>query len=295
MRGPVLVCGMKTLTWGYLLSVSSLLYLSSPQVAHAQEKEGSQTYGFADKVPELPSGGGTQALAAAVRAHFRFPTDAPRAQQVGTFTILVTVTASGWVASTFVSGTNKDHIKPSVQAAAVAALHALPRLTPAVLYRQPVQYRFTTTVKLTGQPNSPLVEIEAPTSGAPDLSGLSGEGQPVEEFTPNKVYTYVEQMPTLPGGGGSAAILYAIYQHLVVPRDAVEGRVFVRFVVNAEGAITTPFIVKGVSPKTDAAVLAAVNKLPRLLPGKQNGRAVQVEFTLPVSVAQPTPPATNKK
>jgi hypothetical protein len=286
---------MKILTWGYLLAVSSLLSLSSPQVAHAQDEEGSETYGFADKVPELPSGGGTQALAAAIRAHFRFPADAPQAQQVGSFTILVTVTVNGRVASTFVFGTDKDYIKPSVQAAALTALHELPRLTPAVLDGQPVQYQFTTKVRLTGQPTSPQVEVEAPVSGPPDLSGLSGEGQPVEEITPDKVFTYVEQMPTLPGGGGSADILAAIYQHLVVPSDAVEGKVFVRFVVNTEGAVTSPTIVKKISSKTDAAVLAAVNQLPRFVPGKQNGRAVQVEYLMPVNVRQPTPPAPDKK
>jgi TonB family protein len=286
---------MKTRTWSFLLSVSSLLYLSSPQVAHAQDEEGNETYGYADKVPELPGGGGTQALAAAIRSRFRFPADAPRAQQVGTFSLLVTVTAKGRVARTWVYGADKGRIKPSVQAAAEAAARALPLLTPAVLNGQPVQYRFTTTMHLTGQPDSPQVEVQAPVSGPVDLSGLSGEGRPVEEITPDKVFTYVEQMPTLPGGGGSAAILSAIYQHLVVPSDAVEGKVFVRFVVNAEGVVTSPIIVKGVSPTTDAAVLAAVNQLPRFLPGKQNGRAVQVEFTLPVNVRHPAPPAPTKK
>lgn len=285
---------MKLLTWGYLLSVGSLLYLSSPQLAHAQNEEVNETYGFADKVPELPTGGGTKALAAAIRARFHFPADAPRAQQVGRFTILVTVTASGRVTNTFVTSTHKDRIRPSVPAAAVAALHALPQLKPAILNGDPVQYQFTTTVLLTGQPNSPQVEIEAHVSGPPDLADLSGEGQRVEEFTPDKVFTYVEQMPTLPGGGGSAAIRDAIYQHLVVPGDAVEGRVFVRFVVNQEGALTNPSILKGVSPGTDAAVLAAVGKLPRFLPGRQNGRAVQVEFSVPVNVFQPSPPAKKK-
>jgi TonB family protein len=286
---------MKTRTWGYLLGVSSLLCLSNPQLAYAQEKEGTQTYGFADKVPELPSGGGTQALAAAIRSRFRFPTAAPRAQQIGTFTILVTITANGRVTNTFVTSTHRDRIKPSVQAAAVAALHALPQLKPAVLYGGPVQYQFTTTVILTGQPNSPQVEIEAHVSGPPDLADLSGEGQRVEEVTPDKVFTYVEQMPTLPGGGGSAAIREAIYQHLVVPSDAVEGKVFVRFVVNQEGAVTNPSILKGVSSSTDAAVLAAVGKLPRFLPGRQNGRAVQVEFSVPVDVRRVTLPVTDKK
>ena len=287
---------MKIRTWGYLLSVSSLLYLSSPQVAHAQDEEVNETYGYADKVPELPGGGGTQALASAIRAHFRFPADAPRAQQVGTFSMMVTVTAKGRVARAWVYGADKNRIKPSVQAAAEAAARALPLLTPAVLNGLPVQYQFTTTMHLTGQPDSPQVEVQAPVSGPVDLSGLSGEGaRPAEDFTPDKVYTYVEQMPTLPGGGGSAAILSAIYQYLVVPSDAVEGKVFVRFIVNAEGAVTSPTIVKKISSKTDAAVLAAVNQLPRFLPGKQNGQAVQVEFTLPVDVRHPTLPVTDKK
>ena len=43
---------------------------------------------------------------------------------------------------------------------------------------------------------------------APDLSGLSGEGNKVvAEVVENKVYTYVEQMPALPGGGGMGAIV----------------------------------------------------------------------------------------
>ena len=287
---------MKTLTWGYLLSVSSLLSLSSPQVVHAQAQELDETYSFADKVPELPGGGGTHALAEAIRARFHFPADAPRAQQVGTLTILVTVTTNGRIARTWIADTNKAHLKPSVQAAAVTALRQLPRLTPAVLYGQPVQYQFTTKVKLTGQPTSPQVEVEEPVSSAPDLSGLSGEGsRPTEEFASDKVYTYVEQMPALPGGGDIAAVRDAVHQRLVVPSDSAEGRVFFRFVVNEEGAVTAPAILKGISPQADAAVLAAINKLPRFTPGKQNGRPVQVELTLFVNVAQPRPPATNKK
>ncbi len=287
---------MKTRTWGYLLWVSSLLYLSSPQVVHAQDELGNGTYGYADKVPELPGGGGTKALAAAIRARFRFPADAPQAQQAGTFSMLVTVTVKGRVASTWVYGTSKDRIKPSVQGAAEAAARALPLLTPAVLNGLPVQYQFTARVTLTGQPDSPQVVVEAPVSGPVDLSGLAGNsGQSGGEVMPNRVYAYVEQMPALPGGGGTPAILDAIAQRLVVPRDAAAGKVFVRFVVNEQGAVTTPSVIKGISPKTDAAVLAAIDKLPQFSPGKQNGRLVQVEFTLPVNVVQPTPTATEKK
>jgi hypothetical protein len=40
--------------------------------------------------------------------------------------------------------------------------------------------------------------------------------------------------------------------------------------------------VKGIAPAYDAAVLAAIEKLPRFVPGKQSGRAVMVSFTVPV-------------
>ena len=42
---------------------------------------------------------------------------------------------------------------------------------------------------------------------APDLSGLGEGDKAVAEVVDNKVYTYVEQMPELPGGGGLAAIV----------------------------------------------------------------------------------------
>nr|GFB54456.1 hypothetical protein [Tanacetum cinerariifolium] len=55
---------------------------------------------------------------------------------------------------------------------------------------------------------------------APDLSGLSGEGKaaaPVAEVVEDKVYTYVEQMPQLPGGGGQQAIVNAIQKAFRYP------------------------------------------------------------------------------
>ena len=75
---------------------------------------------------------------------------------------------------------------------------------------------------------------------APDLSELSGAGDKVvEEVVENKVYTYVEQMPQLPGGGGNGAIVNAIQKAVKYPplalRNQVEGRIFVSFTVNPQG------------------------------------------------------------
>ncbi len=126
---------------------------------------------------------------------------------------------------------------------------------------------------------------------APDLSGLSGEGKaaaPVAEVVEDKVYTYVEQMPQLPGGGGQQAIVNAIQKAFRYPavdlRNQVEGRVFAKFTVDENGGLTDVEVVKGLSGTIDAETIRAIKTLPKFIPGKQNGRAVKVSFTVPISL-----------
>ena len=123
---------------------------------------------------------------------------------------------------------------------------------------------------------------------APDLSELSGNGDKVvEEVVENKVYTYVEQMPQLPGGGGNGAIVAAIQKATKYPplalRNQVEGRIFVSFTVNAQGDVSDVKVVKGLGSGLDEETVRAVKTLPKFIPGKQNGRAVSVSFTVPIT------------
>ena len=117
---------------------------------------------------------------------------------------------------------------------------------------------------------------------------------------PKAVYTYVEQMPQLPGGGGAMAISMAVQKNVVYPPQAlhahVEGRVFVSFTVAASGSVVDVAVVKGIHPSCDSAVMKAVHQLPRFTPGRQAGRAVAVQFTVPVTfrLEEPQPPTTGK-
>jgi TonB family protein len=103
----------------------------------------------------------------------------------------------------------------------------------------------------------------------------------------HKIYTYVEQMPQLPGGGGMQALSQAVRSKISYPKAAPgetlpEGRVFASFVVDTDGTVQDVKTVKGLSPAFDEAVLAAIRQLPRFEPGKQNGKAVAVSFTIPI-------------
>jgi TonB family protein len=113
---------------------------------------------------------------------------------------------------------------------------------------------------------------------------------PVITRSGHKVYTYVEQMPQLPGGKDMpmlAMLVQAVQSRIRYPKAVAgealpSGRAFVTFVVDADGTVQDAKIAKGLSPAFDAAVVAAVKELPRFEPGKQAGQPVAVVFTLPV-------------
>ncbi len=99
---------------------------------------------------------------------------------------------------------------------------------------------------------------------------------------------YADQMPALPGGGGNAALVATLQKNIKYPKpttaNPMEGRVVVAITVAADGSIREAKVVKSPRPDCAAAVLAAVQKLPRFVPGRQNGQPVPVVVTVPLSL-----------
>lgn len=102
-----------------------------------------------------------------------------------------------------------------------------------------------------------------------------------------RIYSYVEQMPSLPGGGGRDALIRQIQRALVLPASMADGYGVVTFVVGPSGVVREAKITRGSTPAGNAAVLAAVARLPRLLPGRQNGQPLSVMLTLPIPFVGP--------
>ncbi|MFC6222147.1 energy transducer TonB [Hymenobacter artigasi] len=106
-----------------------------------------------------------------------------------------------------------------------------------------------------------------------------------------QIFNYVDQMPTLPDGGGNLALVKAVQKQLQLPLEVregrTEGRVFVRVVVGVSGVGRKAAVVQSLSPACDAAALAAVKRMPRLLPGRYQGQPVAVLLTVPVMFLSP--------
>lgn len=115
------------------------------------------------------------------------------------------------------------------------------------------------------------------------------EGKVTEEDYDQLTFNVVEKMPEFEGGVEN--MMKFLQQNIKYPEEAkksgAQGRVIVQFVVEKDGSIVEPKVVKSVSPELDAAALRVVQAMPKWKPGEQRGKKVRVQFTLPVSFRLP--------
>ena len=107
--------------------------------------------------------------------------------------------------------------------------------------------------------------------------------KPAEEET--KVFDVVEQMPSFPGG--DAELMKFLNSHIKYPavaeENGIQGRVVATFVVERDGSITDVKVIKSVDPSLDKEAIRVLKSMPKWIPGKQNGSAVRVKYTVPVT------------
>ena len=108
---------------------------------------------------------------------------------------------------------------------------------------------------------------------------------PKKEEVVEKVFDVVEQMPSFPGG--NSALMQYLNSNIKYPaiaaENGVQGRVIVQFVVEKDGSITDVRVAKSVDPSLDKEAARVVKSMPNWIPGKQNGSAVRVKYTVPVT------------
>ena len=127
------------------------------------------------------------------------------------------------------------------------------------------------------------LSVGKPMAGEDIRIGLMPEGS-----DPNRksgVFDVVEEMPQFPGG--VQALADYLYQNIKYPKEAYEkgkqGRVIITFIVDKDGTICEPEVMRSVDPLLDAEALRVVLAMPKWTPGKQNGEVVRVKYTIPIS------------
>lgn len=108
------------------------------------------------------------------------------------------------------------------------------------------------------------------------------EEEEVEETT---IFTVVENDPEFPGG--MEALYKYLAQNIKYPQLArdnnITGKVYVTFVVERDGSIANPKVLRDIGGGCGAEAIRVIKSMPKWTPGKQRGKAVRVQFNLPVN------------
>ena len=131
-------------------------------------------------------------------------------------------------------------------------------------------------------------EVLGRTGGVNDVEPVPIPNPILNPDSTEEVYGIVEQMPSFPGG--SAALMEYISKNIRYPKgreeSSIQGRVIVTFVVEKDGKISNIKVAKSLHPLFDAEAVRVVSSMPNWIPGRQNGVAYRVKYTIPVTFRQ---------
>ena len=97
-------------------------------------------------------------------------------------------------------------------------------------------------------------------------------------------FTVVEKMPVFPGGEEARArfMVDNIKYPAAAMKNGVQGKVFVSFLVKADGSVTDVKVLRGIGSGCDEEAMRVVKMMPKWQPGESKGKPVDVIFNIPV-------------
>ena len=114
------------------------------------------------------------------------------------------------------------------------------------------------------------------------MEGLSTLGDKPEN---DSIYQIVDEMPQYPGG--EAAMMKFVSENVKYPQEAkdkdIAGRVFVSFVVEKDGSVSTVKVMRGIGGGCDEEAVRVVSSMPKWKPGIKDGKPVRVSYMMPLN------------
>lgn len=99
----------------------------------------------------------------------------------------------------------------------------------------------------------------------------------------DEVFVIAEHMPVFPHGDVTKWLAKNTKYPPIAEQNGIQGKVFVKFVVEKDGSVTNVEVVRSVDPSLDKEALRVVSAMPKWTPGRQRDKAVRVSFTVPIN------------
>ncbi|MHC1704454.1 MAG: TonB family protein [Tenuifilaceae bacterium] len=233
-------------------------------------------------VEQMPSFGGGDAneFKAWVAANMKYPKVAAENGIQGKVFVQFVIEADGSLTNAKILRS----VDPALDKEALRIVQSSPKWNHGMQRGKTVRVQFTFPIEFTLKNTKATSQDETPPM--PKIDTLNDKIVKEQEITDEEVFLVVEKMPNFGGGDPNEFRAY-VAANLQYPKIAIEkgiqGRVFVQYVVEADGSITNVKILRGVDPILDKEAIRVVESSPKWNPGMQRGKAVRVQFTFPIT------------
>ena len=222
-----------------------------------------EVFRVVEEMPEFV--GGMAECMKYLAANVKYPTEAIEKGIQGRVIVQMVVTKEGDIADTKIA----RGIDPLLDAEALRVVSSMPKWKPGKQKGEAVNVMYTLPVMFRLGGDADKKEASTQTEAKVDENGI---------------HQVCEEMPEFPGG--MRECMNWLSKNVNYPATAqekgIQGRVIIQFVVERDGSITEPKVVRGIDPDLDKEALRVVSAMPNWKPGKQKGEAVRVKYTLPV-------------
>lgn len=127
-------------------------------------------------------------------------------------------------------------------------------------------------------------DVEIQDSEATETTVVEVVEQQEEVLVEQEIFTIVEDMPSFPGG--EEALFKYLGSEIKYPQMAkeagIQGTVYVTFVIGPDGKVKDIKVLRGIKGGCDEEAIRVVKKMPAWKAGKQRGKAVPVQYNLPI-------------
>jgi len=245
------------------------------------EPDNDSIYQIVEQIPKFP--GGESALMEYVSKNVAYPEEAKEKEIQGRVFIGFVVEKDGSVSNVKVL----RGIGGGCDEEAVRVIKGMPKWKPGMQKGKPVRVSYQIPINF-------KLDDDAQTKSAKKTEANKPDMKPDK----NGVYQICEQMPQFPGG--EKGMMEFVTKNIAYPQEArdkeIEGRVFVRFVIEKDGSVSDVKVAKGIGGGCDEEAVRVVKAMPKWIPGKQDDKPVRVSYTMPFffKLQEKAPAKTNK-
>lgn len=256
----------------------------SNQIVESIIQSEEKVYSIVDEMPQFV--GGDSAMYAFIGRNLRYPREALSKNITGKVYVSFIVNKTGNVTNVGVL----KYIGGGCDEEVIRLIESMPKWIPGKQNGIPVNVRLNLPVSFKINPSElKTVSLDSSVSKMDKMDVQLVSEKPKTNLNvsvdSNAVYNKVDVMPSFPTG--EEGLFEFIRKNIVYPKEArkynIKGRVYATFIVRSDGKITDAKIIRGLGYGCDEAVLQIIQSMPDWIPGKIEGKNVNVQYNLPIN------------